>query len=721
MTFLNLALLGGLAALAIPIIIHLFHKSRFEVVKWGAMHLLEAVIRTNQRRIRIEQLILLAIRCAIPALLALAMARPVWTGAQKLLGDAKTSTVVLLDNSYSMEAGRAGLSNFSLARDEAGRVIGDLKRGSDASVVLMGEGGAGLIDEPTYDTARLTQALTKLDAGFGTATVPSALDYAANVFGQTHESTRQLVMLTDFQRVSFEATEDKLLGEMIGRLQKLPIAPQITLFDVGSEAKDNVAIESLDFSRLMVGVGQKIQIRANLHNFGDAAYPELRVYFKADGKEKSVSQIALAPHQKGQVLFSHAFDTAGSHVVEIVADADALKADNTFLASIPVRDKVPLLLVNGDPSREPMKGETDFAEIALQPFSAGGKVELADLISTKVIKPEDLNAKTLAESAVLILANVRKLQDDQLRAVEDFVKAGGGLLIFPGDRSDASWYNGPLFRDGKGLLPETLGPLAGELKEGAPSVAIVSQRFENPALELFNDPRNGNLSDSAIKLWFKLQEPKGAADLITLARLESGDPFLVEKPFGEGRIIACSTALDADWSNLPMRPFYLPLLQRLSVYLASTVYPPRNLDVGRPLVAFLPAADAGKKASLTNPAGISFELPIVKKGDRGVIEFDKTQRPGLYTLTPPGGAPLHFVVNASRRESDLQKLSDKEISDLASAHGVSLVHSGAEYKALESSRRFGREFWKTLLWLLLGFTFLELILQQRFARVGGRA
>ncbi len=718
MTFLNFALLGGLAALSIPIIIHLFHKSRFVVVKWGAMHLLQAVIRTNQRRIRIEQLILLAIRAAIPALLALAMARPVWVGAQKLLGNAKTSTVVLLDNSYSMEAGRAGLSNFSIARDEATRIIGDLKRGSDASVVLMGEGGAALLDEPTYDTARLTQALSKLDAGFGTATVPSALDYAASVFGQTHESTRQLVMLTDFQRVSFEATEDKQLGEMIDRLKKLPISPQITLFDVGSEAKDNVAIESLDFSRLMVGVGQKIQIRANLHNFGDAAYPELRVYFKADGKEKSVSQINLAPHQKGQVLFSHSFETAGSHVVEIVADADALKADNSFLASIPVRDKVPLLLVNGDPNPVPLKGETDFAEIALQPFSAG-KVELADLISTKVIKPEEINAKALAETSVLILANVRKLQDEQLHAIEEFVKGGGGLLIFPGDRCDPSWYNGPLFRDGNGLLPQTLGPLAGELKEGAPSVAIVTQRFENPALEIFNDPRNGNLSDSAIKLWFKLQEPKnaaGAAEIVTLARLESGDPFLVEKPFGEGRVIECSTAIDADWGNLPMRPFYLPLLQRLSVYLASTVYPPRNLDVGRPIVAFLPVADSGKKATLTNPSGITTELPIVKKADRGVVEYDKTQLPGLYTLNPPGGSPVHFVVNASRIESDLQKLSDKEISDLASAHGVSLVHSGSEYKSLESSRRFGREFWKAALWVLLGLTFLELILQQRFAR-----
>src|SRR6186713_495196 len=113
MNFLNGALLAGIAALSIPIIIHLFHKSRFKVVKWGAMHLLEAVIRTNQRRVRIEQWILLAIRCIIPALLALTMARLIWQGSGRLLGDAKTSTVVLLDNSYSMDAGRAGTTNWA--------------------------------------------------------------------------------------------------------------------------------------------------------------------------------------------------------------------------------------------------------------------------------------------------------------------------------------------------------------------------------------------------------------------------------------------------------------------------------------------------------------------------------------------------------------------------------------------------------------------------------
>ena len=206
MNFLNIALLGGVAALAIPIIIHLFHKSRFQVVKWGAMHLLEAVLRTNQRRVRIEQIILLIIRAAIPAILALCMARPVWKGVQKLMGEARTSTVILLDNSYSMAASRAGTSNFSLARDEAARLLNELPRGSDAQVVLMGEGGAPLLDEPTYDLARLTQSLKQIEAGYGAATVPAALDFVSGVFGQMRESSRSLIVMTDFQRISFEAT-----------------------------------------------------------------------------------------------------------------------------------------------------------------------------------------------------------------------------------------------------------------------------------------------------------------------------------------------------------------------------------------------------------------------------------------------------------------------------------------------------------------------------------
>ena len=105
MTFLNILLLGGMAAAAIPVLLHFFNRSRPRVVPWGAMHLLDAAFQAHTRRLKFEQLLLLLVRCLIPVLLALCMARPVLTGMRALLGGAKTSLVILLDNSYSMSAG----------------------------------------------------------------------------------------------------------------------------------------------------------------------------------------------------------------------------------------------------------------------------------------------------------------------------------------------------------------------------------------------------------------------------------------------------------------------------------------------------------------------------------------------------------------------------------------------------------------------------------------
>ena len=716
MNFLNGALIAGAAALAIPILIHLFHKSRFRVVKWGAMHLLEMVLRTNQRRVKMEQWILLAIRCAIPVMLALAMARPIWQGASRLLGNARTSTVVLLDNSYSMEASRSGTVNFALAKDNVQQLIAGMQSQSEVHVVLMGQGGRGLLDAPTYDLSRVTQMLGKTNAGYGTARVPQALDFAAGALETMHEPVRQVVMITDFQRVSFDPTEDKAIAAALDRMGKQVMAPSVTFWDAGQEVKENVAIESLDFSRLMVGIGQKIQIRANLRNFGAANHPDLRVTLKVDGKDKGASQVALGPVSKGQVLFTQSFEGAGSHVVEISTEPDALAADNTFLASIPVRDRIPVLLVDGAPGDTPgdIKSETGYLQIALSPFMAG-KVEQADLLQSRVVPVEGLTAKALAESQIVVLANIRQLGGDQLKALEEFVKTGGGLLIFPGDRTDTTWWNGPFAK----LAPLPLAGVAGDTKEGAAGVGITSQRFDDPALELFNDPRNGSMAEASVKVWFKMRPPEksgGVLDPVVLARLDSGDPFLAEKPFGEGRVIACATACDADWSNLPARPFFLPLTQRLSVYLASNVYPPRNLEIGQMLVSFLPLEAAGKKAILTGPDGIPVELPVVKKESRGVVEYGPVFAPGLYTVVPPGGAALHYVFNADRRESDLARLSDEEITELGKAHGVPIVHSLEEYKHLEHKNRFGTELWKWCLAGLLALLFLELILQRWFTR-----
>jgi hypothetical protein len=717
MTFLNAILLGGLAAASIPLIIHLFHRLRFRVVKWGAMHLLDAALKTNKRRLRLEQLILLLVRCLIPATLALLMARPVLTGAAKLLGDTKTSLVVLLDNSYSMESAGAGRSSFVQARETTGKLIEDLGRGSDASVVLMAGGVTPLIETPVFDLDRLQKELAKQDAGYGAATVPEAVETAANNISKMAHSDRQIVILSDFQRVSFAEKDGPARTRVAELLQKMPLPPRLVFMPMGTEVRDNVAVESLDFSRLVFGVGQPMQVRANLRNFGERDYPEMRVYFRVDGKERSAAQITLAANESRQVMFSHSFETAGSHVLEVFTDADSLKADNSLQAAVPVWDRVPVLLVNGDPHPEPLKGETDFLEIALQPFGKARNADLTDLIATRVIFPNELNADLLSKNRVLVLANVRQLSDPQLRAVKEFVNNGGGLLVFPGNKINPDWYNN-VFAGNEGLLPLGLSSLAGSLDEKAKPVKVVAQHYNHPALEMFNDPRNGTLADAEVRLWYRTQARGGAsASISVLAQFESGDPFLVERKYGEGRVILCTTPCDGDWSSLPVRSSYLPLVQRLTTYLASNVFPPRNVEVGKPLAAFLSPLEAGRKARFTDPAGVSSDVQIVLKGTRSYVEFTRTQRPGLYLLATPGGEVIHFVVSTSRQESDLRRLTESERDTVAKQLGAILVKSPKEFREAEQNRRFGREIWRPLLWALLALAFGELLLQQWFTRL----
>ena len=114
-----------------------------------------------------------------------------------------------------------------------------------------------------------------------------------------------------------------------------------------------------------------------------------------------------------------------------------------------------MLVINGAPDTEPLKGETDFLQIALQPYREGGEPDLVDLLESRIINVADFNAAAIGDTRVVVLANVSQLQRSQLNELQTFVKDGGGLMIFGGDQLDQRWYNEQLLP--YGLLPARLG------------------------------------------------------------------------------------------------------------------------------------------------------------------------------------------------------------------------------------------------------------------------
>jgi hypothetical protein len=307
------------------------------------------------------------------------------------------------------------------------------------------------------------------------------------------------------------------------------------------------------------------------------------------------------------------------------------------------------------------------------------------------------------------------------------VNDGGALLVCAGNKIDLNWYREQMFANGGGLLPAAFGMLKGLTESDGKADAaagtlnksshIVAQHFDHPALEFFNEPANGDLSTAEIRRWHELADVDSRSDVAVLARLDSGDPLLIERRVGDGVVLQLATSCDADWSDLPVRPLYVPLMQQIITTMASGISPPRNIATGDPAVAMLPGAEQATTLSVVTPDGARRTLNTTPQGKLQLARFEETQRPGVYAMSTPAADTIHFVAETSRSESDLSILPETALVELSKSLASTLIKSPAEYLEQDRLRRHGQEIWKFVLAAFLAFMFLELILQQRFARV----
>ena len=754
MSFLNQPLIWGAAAFAVPLILHILNRSRFRRVEWGAMHLLESVIQVNHKRFQIEQLLLLLVRCAIPALLAFCLARPVLTGSESLAGDSPSSIVVLLDTSYSMDAAKKGdVPRFEKAVAATQAIVESASRGSEIAVIQTGGGPSPLFDQPVFDSQAVSRRVRTLSGGHGASDMTTALQIGLQTVSQMSHAHRELIVISDFQNSDWSSAAE--LGKFAQQqTDNMPVPPVLTFLPFGESLTENISIESLEFSSRPIGAGQQLAVRANVKNYG-VEPASLKVALHIDGQESDVVQLDLAAQSTSQTFFPCEFETAGSHVIEVKTDAsDVLPTDDTFAASVTIWNEIEVLLVDGEPSSQPLKSETDFLAVALTPFSLG-RLTLSDLVSTKTITPEKLNAASMETARVIVLANVSRLQEKQVDALQQFVHAGGAVLIFSGSTIDTQWYNTHLAdsslvdskntngkSNGKsdsnthasaaGILPARFGRLQGlsdQTEQAAARIAV--EHFDHPSLQFFNDASNGDLSTAEIQNWLLL-EPIADGQSQVVARLDNGDPLLVQRPYGDGMIMQSATACDADWSNLPMQPVFVPLMQQLVTTLATQLTPPRNIQTGEPAIVFLEAQSDSENtkskttaATAQQPEVLSVLTPLGQRqtirsafeGNRQVARFSDTRQPGVYVMTTPSADTVHFVASTQRDESELLLLDEKELRQCAETCGAEVVLSPDEYFEREKTRRHGREIWRYALMGLLALLFLELVLQQRFSKV----
>ena len=720
---LNAAVLVGLLGAALPLLIHLLNRRRGEVMDWGAMQFLEPG-RRARRRIRLAEILLMAARMGLLGLVVLALARPFWarkataqtdSGVRSELGGPPRDVVLILDVSESMERKIGSESALDRAAGWARRFASRCRPGDSIALVLAGDGVQRLIDPPTYDMAKVDALLDRLKSQRGASDLPAALAEAFRILERTKNPGRDVIVLTDGQRFAWRPGDLGRWALLRTLRQRITVPPRIwsIAFEAGpTSGGPNALVERLSVSRSLVTPGLPLEVTADVSNAGPGSFSgtaELVV----DAQPASARPQAVGPIPAGgrtPLHFRTSLGEPGSHVVAIrLTGGEALSAHQGSALPVQVVPAIPVLLVNGEPGVEPFSGETDFLRAALAPSE-----DETPQFRVRVISADAFSNRSLDGMKVVVLANVNRISSEQSAALGDFVEAGGGILVAPGDRTEASSYNG------SGWMPAELGSRKGSASEGKVIAHPAPRTFSGPLMIAFGRGEAPALGEAD---FFAFETLVPAAGSAVLGRLDTGEPWLVERSQGRGRILVVATAIDAEAGTLPVNPDFVPLAHEWFFQLAGGG-DPLLVRAGEPLVFALEAAPPVevKALEVETPSGRKGQAEVVRRGGLASARFDDTAESGIYRLSllpfPPGGV-VYGAVARDERESDLAPLEPGEAAKLAEGWPLQYVTESKEAElglfAAEPGSR--QEVWRILILAALAGLCLEIYLTRRLVRV----
>ena len=628
MTFLNPLLLAGLAAVAIPIAIHLFNFRRPQRLDFSTLRFLRELEATAVRRVRIRQWLLLALRALAVVFLVLAFARPTQTAdAGAFEEGAARSLVVVLDNSRSMTLRDAQGALLDQAKALGAAVIEATGRGDERALVPTAP-------PPEYRPVPFTTADPALDAVAatealaGAESLTAAIARAGSVLESALHPRREIVVVSDLQAATFTDSASAALSADV----------DVALVPLGGRRQTNTAVTDVRIVSRIVEPGRPVQIEAVLARYGGRS-GTVGASLTLDGQRVAETAVDVIPGEPATARFTVTPPARGWLGGEVRIEADAAEWDDARYFALRVPPPPRVLVVRGDGQR------ADLVTLALGVAAESGGVALNE------VAEGGLAGADLDRYDAVVLVGPRDVSAVAGR-LEAFVAAGGGVLAFPGAEAEA--LNPLLQAVGGGRIDGVVG------ERGGASIGTTGDAdLDHPLFAgVFDDGRPA-LERIDVSQAVRYRP---AGDETTLIGLQAGPPFLQEIRRGEGSVLLVGVAPDDGWSDLPQRGLFVPLLYRAAAYLAAgSVVGETGGAEGTVRVE---GVDAGQPLRLVGPDGVT-TTPLQRTVPGAVVldVADAVARAGLYRVVQ-GDRTLRVVaVNEDARESDPAALSPVEAAE----------------------------------------------------------
>ena len=728
MAFLNPLFLLGLLAAGIPLIIHLWNRRRVVTIDFSSLMFLMAAHRENARRFQLRQLLILLLRMAIVALIALALARPFLTlGLPVASVRAKTDLVIVLDNSYSMAYQDIDGIRFEKAKTLATDILDTLRHGDSAALILMSDIPNPIFRQLTPDLESVTAAINEAEVSYRATNVQPSLELAHEILAESEQLNKELYLISDFTENGWK-NWDRLLNRSGARVSLIPVTE--------GEAH-NTNIEEIRPSNQLIGVNLPLQLNVTTANHSVAPLARNMLTLFIGGEKQKTVSFSAAANESLNTTLTYNFSTPGTHTGYFTLTEDRLNIDNRRYFALDIIGEVRVLCVGE---------QTEYLALALNPHNTSALSATTDDPVSKDISPNQINTGgvmilptqctpaefetfPLEDYDVIILADIPKITALTVAQIQKFIRHGKSVIAFVSRHSNADDYN--QFSDT--WLPAQLG----RTFTWTPPRQIRTYQETHPIFDIF--------SSEGFSTQYAPQFHSGVALYATsestvIAHFDDDTPFLIERSQGTSTVLLYNCGLLTQQSsppntnttalrtttytnNLFVNPYFLPMLQQSVLYTATAN---SNLltwsgHIGDTYTARYPQSAGGKATIRLKTDNDDPEVDnsaVAPISEDGTLRFQGTERPGIYQVeiqTQGRRQRDFFAVNVDATEADLAQIPLQQAATRVGAQTT--ADTETEGTAIEADaynvKRHGKEIWGELLLLTVCLMLLESFLSNR--------
>jgi hypothetical protein len=660
MSFLNPLFLLGLAAVAAPIIVHLVRRTKAPKIEFPSLMFVRRVPQRTIRRRQFTNWLLLLLRSLAFLLLVLAFVRPYLGSGLADATEKQRSTVLLLDNSFSLRYG----NRFDQAKARASAIVDQAQGAEQFAVVAFGQ-EFEVQNKFTADANELKSTLASLQPGSGGTDYAQALRGAEGIFKDARGREKRIVLISDFQAAGANQAENAY------RLSK---DIKLTTVDLGEENSPNLAISAVSVQSQIYQAKYSDKLTARISNYSDEERAGVRVELLLNDHTVEKREIKVPARDAATVEFTGFNLNEGVNRGVIQIEGDNFPFDNKYFFTMRRAQQMKALAIeNAGRGRS----ESFYLRNAL---TTGENLPFTLEIKTPgSVSPSDLSGYRV------IIVNDAPVTQGLAQSMVKYVEGGGGLIIAAGPHTEAAAFNqtfGQAFGAASPAQVDAPVQLRGDF------VSMSEIKTDHPIFSVFR--QSGRLSSARVFGYHRVIPNEKAA---VLARYEDASPALVESALGAGKVLLLTTTFDASWNDLPLTPIYLPFVRQMTRYLGETE---ERESYPQGQVFTIASSKDGDPPAVDSPDGQRVaERKLTAAGELII----NAREPGFYHLRYPASSD-YAAVNLDRKESDFSRLNMDEFTSSVTGADPKINAAAAQGEKLTSEEVESKQNW--WLWLLLG-------------------